>query len=303
METGKIKLMDRLFSYQIQEPDQGMDIKSFLLKQGYSTQNLIHLKKTEKSILVNGIWVYVTYILKTGDFLEINLIEKQEVSSSILPVFLPLSIVYEDDDILVINKQSNMPIHPSIHNHDNTLANAVLYYMQSKGDQIVFRCINRLDRDTTGLTIIAKHMLSAGILSKMVSNREIKREYLAIVSGIPKEKNGTINAPIARVADSTIERCVNFESGERAVTHYQVLQTKEQISLLSLHLETGRTHQIRVHLKYIGHPILGDFLYHPDMTNIKRQALHSYRLEFLHPITKQTMIFTAPIPEDMQSLI
>ena len=303
METGKIKLMDRLFSYQIQEPDQGMDIKSFLLKQGYSTQNLIHLKKTEKSILVNGIWVYVTYILKTGDFLEINLIEKQEVSSSILPVFLPLSIVYEDDDILVINKQSNMPIHPSIHNHDNTLANAVLYYMQSKGDQIVFRCINRLDRDTTGLTIIAKHMLSAGILSKMVSNREIKREYLAIVSGIPKEKNGTINAPIARVADSTIERCVNFESGERAVTHYQVLQTKKQISLLSLHLETGRTHQIRVHLKYIGHPILGDFLYHPDMTNIKRQALHSYRLEFLHPITKQTMIFTAPIPEDMQSLI
>ena len=303
METGKIKLMDRLFSYQIQEPDQGMDIKSFLLKQGYSTQNLIHLKKTEKSILVNGTWVYVTYILKTGDFLEINLIEKQEVSSSILPVFLPLSIVYEDDDILVINKQSNMPIHPSIHNHDNTLANAVLYYMQSKGDQIVFRCINRLDRDTTGLTIIAKHMLSAGILSKMVSNREIKREYLAIVSGIPKEKNGTINAPIARVADSTIERCVNFESGERAVTHYQVLQTKEQISLLSLHLETGRTHQIRVHLKYIGHPILGDFLYHPDMTNIKRQALHSYRLEFLHPITKQTMIFTAPIPEDMQSLI
>jgi len=280
-----------------------MDIKSFLLKQGYSTQNLIHLKKTEKSILVNGIWVYVTYILKTGDFLEINLIEKQEVSSSILPVFLPLSIVYEDDDILVINKQSNMPIHPSIHNHDNTLANAVLYYMQSKGDQIVFRCINRLDRDTTGLTIIAKHMLSAGILSKMVSNREIKREYLAIVSGIPKEKNGIINAPIARVADSTIERCVNFESGEHAITHYQVLQTKEQMSLLSLHLETGRTHQIRVHLKYIGHPILGDFLYHPDMTNIKRQALHSYRLEFLHPITKQTMVFTAPIPEDMQSLI
>ena len=165
-----------------------------------------------------------------------------------------------------------------------------------------FRCVNRLDRDTTGLTLIAKHMLSSAILSTAAARREISREYIAIASGKTPE-SGTIDAPIGRVAGSTIERQIDFENGERAITHYRRLAYHDGLSLLSLHLETGRTHQIRVHLKSIGRPLIGDFLYNPTDTTIKRQALHSYRLTFSHPITGESFVLTAPLPDDMQTCL
>lgn len=198
-----------------------------------------------------------------------------------------------------------MPIHPSMNNHDNTLANAVAYYYQSQGIPYVFRCVNRLDRDTTGLTVLAKHMLSAGILSEMVRNRNLHREYLALVSGITLPESGIINAPIARVEGSTIEREVNFEKGESAITHYKVIKrdSSRNLSLISLCLETGRTHQIRVHMKHLGYPLIGDFIYNPDKTYISRQALHSYRLTFTHPITGENMDFISPLPNDMSNII
>lgn len=299
--------MTRTLTYQVQSDAQ--TVKQFLSAQGFSKQTIIALKKQPESILTNGIWVHVNHVLYCGDILTITLSETVS-SEKIIPVPLPLDIVHEDEDILVINKPADMPIHPSLNNYDNTLANGVAYYYQAQNTPFVFRCINRLDRDTTGLTIIAKNQLSAGILSGQMARREIKREYIAIVDGIGLQGSGIIDAPIARVNDSAIERHVDFTNGERAVTHYQVerLCPSNHLTLVRLWLETGRTHQIRVHMKYLGYPLLGDFLYNPSQQysaaqKISRQALHAWKLTFIHPISKEYLTFEAPIPEDMRSLL
>ncbi len=295
--------MKRQLRYIITEKDQNNTIEFFLKSLGFSHHVMVQLKRTENGIMRNGVWAYTNERLNRGDVLDISLVEDGS-SSGIEPVELDFGIVYEDEDILVVDKPAGMPIHPSINNHDNTLANALLYYFGSRGESFVFRCINRLDRDTTGLTIIAKHSLSAGILSQMVSARQIKRTYLAIAEGFT-EDSGTVDAPIARKDNSTIERCVDWANGERAVTHYKRLSySKEKdLSLIELKLETGRTHQIRVHMKHIGHPLIGDFLYNPDYEYINRQALHSASLEFIHPITQEKMHFTAPLHGDMKCIL
>lgn len=292
--------MTRTLEYRITKQFHNAKIGDFLKALGFSRQCVIALKKQEKGILLNGIWSYVNTKLSIGDTLTLTLSEDTS-SEKIPPVNLPLYILYEDEDILVLNKPADMPIHPSLNNYENTLANAVAYYYNSQNVSFVFRCINRLDRDTTGVTMLAKNPFSAGILSEMVRKHEIHREYIAIASGILDEKEGIVSAPIGRKEGSTIEREVNFETGEKAITHYTVLKENKELnySLIKLWLETGRTHQIRVHMKYLGHPLPGDFLYNPDMTHIKRQALHSYSLSFNHPITKEPMQFVAPVPSDM----
>lgn len=289
--------MKRIFTYQIEKE---ISVGDFLREQGYSQSVIVHLKKTENSLMAGKRWLYVRDILHPGEELTVTLLET-EGSKKIPPVAMDLDIVYEDEDILVINKPSDTPIHPSLHNYENTLANGVASYFAKQGTPYVFRCMNRLDRDTTGLTILAKHMLSASILSKDIAQRRVHRTYLAIVDGI-LTGSGTITAPIGREADSVITRCIDYEHGERAVTHYQCLAHREGLTLVSLRLETGRTHQIRVHMKHLGYPLIGDYLYHPDTTRIGRQALHSYRLEFIHPITKRAMELTAPLPSDMERL-
>ena len=239
--------------------------------------------------------------LQAGDILTVRI--QEETSSPNIPaVNLPIDIVYEDEDIIVINKAAGMPIHPSLNNYRNSLANALMWYYEQQNKPFIFRCTNRLDRDTSGLTVVAKHMVSSNILSSMTARHQIEREYLAIVRGHVTPFEGTINAPIGRTGSSLIERKIDFENGEHAITHYHTVFEKNGLSLVSLILETGRTHQIRVHMKHLGFPLIGDYLYNPDMELIDRQALHSHCLRFLHPITGRQMTFTADLPEDMARL-
>lgn len=289
--------MDRIFHYQITENEQGTTVLDFLRKKGFSRHILSSMKADKEALTRNGQRIGGREQLLAGDHFRVRLLETVD-SDGIVPVSMPLSILYEDEDILVINKPADMPVHPSIGNYTNTLANGVAAYLDAKDEHSPFRCINRLDRDTSGALILAKNAFSAAVLSTQMRNRQIRRTYLAVVEGITPP-NGTISAPISRVDDSVIERHVDFLRGEPAVTHYERLETKNEHSLLEIHLETGRTHQIRVHMGYIGHPLPADYLYHPEYDCFKRQPLHSLQLEFRHPVTDKSMCLLAPIPEDM----
>ena len=316
--------MIRIIHYNLPENNSTTSpstIKGFLRSRGYSVQNLKILKQLPDGILLNNVPAHVNARLTPGAVLTVQ-IKEELCSENVAPVPLPLEIVYEDEDLLVVNKPAGMPTHPSQNNHDNTLANALAYYFQQKGEPFVFRCIGRLDRDTSGLTVIAKHFVSAGILGELVAEKAMHasqatsgeifsaarpqvftREYLAITRGPVIPAEGTVSAPLGRKPGSVIERCVDYENGEPAVTHYRVLEEKNGYSLISLILETGRTHQIRIHLKHLGHPLVGDYLYNPDYEVISRQALHSHRLSFPHPMTGEPMEFLAPLPEDMQRVL
>lgn len=290
--------MNRNIDYIIDEDSAGLRVEQFLRRKRYSGQNLSEIKRMPKSILVNGVHYYMRQELSTGDHLQVRICETQN-SEKIPPTKLPLDIIYEDEDLLVLNKPAGMPIHPSLNNYTNSIANALAYYFQSQGKPFIFRCCNRLDRDTSGLTIVSKHLVSGSILSDMTKYREVHREYLAIARGSVTPSEGTIQAPLGRKEGTIIERTVDWEHGEDAVTHYKVVKEANGHSLVSLRLETGRTHQIRIHMKYLGYPLIGDYLYNPDMEYMTRQALHSHHMEFTHPITGKHMSFTAPLPEDM----
>ena len=289
--------MDRIFHYQITENERGTTVLDFLRKKGFSRHILSSMKADKEALTRNGQRIGGREQLLAGDHFRVRLLETVD-SDGIIPVSMPLSILYEDEDILVINKPADMPVHPSIGNYTNTLANGVAAYLDAKDEHSPFRCINRLDRDTSGTLILAKNAFSAAVLSTQMRNRQIRRTYLAVVEGITPP-NGTISAPISRVDDSVIERHVDFLRGEPAVTHYERLEVKNEHSLLEIHLETGRTHQIRVHMGYIGHPLPADYLYHPVYDCFKRQPLHSLQLEFRHPVTDKPMCLLAPVSEDM----
>ena len=294
--------MNRQLIYEISQEFNNYTIENFLKAHGYSSANITAIKKMPNNIVIDGEWVHMNRKLLAGETLTVN-ISEDESSEKIPPVKMDLDIVYEDEDIIVINKPAGLSIHPSLNHYEDSLANGLAYYYEAQGKAFIFRCANRLDKNTSGLTVIAKHLVSGNILSTMVKNRQFHREYYAIVRGHLAESKGTIDAPIGRVSDSIITRQVDFEKGERAVTHYKVIEEKNGHSLVSIHLETGRTHQIRVHFKYIGHPLIGDHLYNLDMEWINRQALHSHKISFAHPITKKAMEFVAPLPKDMQFVL
>lgn len=322
--------MNRILTYQIPEEYENYKLHTFLSDLGYASRILTCLRKDENLVHINGVPSFLNTILHYDDQVEIRLLETEK-DTSVITVKLDFDIVYEDEDMIVINKPYQMPIHPSINNYTNSLANALAYYYKDEASPFVFRCINRLDRDTSGLTIVAKNALSASILGTMMKEREIEKTYLAIVCGSLENKIGTINAPIRRKTESCIERCVDYENGETAITHYQVVKefyyhnssSKDNVnksitssensllqnsisnlySLVSLHLETGRTHQIRVHMKSIGHPLIGDFLYNPEDTTMTRQALHADTIKLHHPITGELLELSAPLPEDMKHIL
>lgn len=294
--------MKRIIDYVIPSEYEGRSVGDYLLSRGASRQVLKDFKFGSSRLYINNEAVRLWQPLHCGDLLRVELIE-EESSAKIPPVKLPLDIIYEDEDMLVVNKPYDMPIHPSLNNYENTLGNAVAYYYKDKGLNFVYRCINRLDRDTSGLTVIAKNMLSAGILYEEQKKSELKKEYIAIVVGENLDAEGTINLPIGRDLGSTILRKIDYENGDCAVTHYKVLSHNNGLSLVSLKLETGRTHQIRVHMSAIGHPLIGDFLYNPGNSELKRQALHAKSLSLYQPITKEPLTFSAPFPDDMAEVI
>ena len=302
--------MTRTFVYSISAEESGTKITDYLRNHGYSRHILTCLKHTDDTVLVNGLGVYMNYVLQPDDRLTI-VIPEETPSEHIVPVNLPFPVVYEDEDLMVIDKPADMPVHPSIGNYENTLANAVAWYFQQQNIPFVFRCINRLDRDTTGLLILAKNMLSGAILSDQMKKREIHRIYLAITEG-KTDPAGTINRPIGRADHSLILRQVDPDKGDPACTHYlqkcwhpktfypaTLSVPQDGLSLVQLQLETGRTHQIRVHMTSIGHPLIGDTLYNPETALLARQALHSYRLAFTHPVTGVPLEFTSSLPADM----
>ena len=292
--------MKRNFQYKITAKDAGKTIETFLLENEYTPSCIKHLKKAPKRITVNGKWEFVNKVLKEGDLLETTFVE-EVASENIVAVEMPLDIVYEDEDILVINKGANVPIHPSKGYEESSLANGVMHYYEKQSVPFVFRSVNRLDQNTTGLVIVAKNMFSGAILCESMRKRDIHRTYLAITEGEIPEK-GTITFPIGRREGSAVERCID-ENGQSAVTHYEKVRYANGHSLAKIQLETGRTHQIRLHMRAIGHPLPADALYNPNFSVIDRHALHSWKLEFPHPITKEIMSFEQELPEDMRKVL
>lgn len=293
--------MKRTFTYNIPTEYEGKKIYEFLRDKGFSRQNLTDIRFKNYVLSVGNERVYRNHILSQNDILTVE-IDEIDNSKKIPPIDIPLEIIYEDEDVLVVNKPAGMPVHPSLNHYENTLGNAVMYYYNSRGESFVYRCINRLDRDTSGLTIIAKNCISSNILGRQQKNNEIYKEYYAVVEGEDVEEAGTVDLPIGRLPGSTIERIVDYEHGKEAVTHYETIRRNNGLALVKLHLETGRTHQIRVHMKAIGHPLVGDFLYNPNNSLLGRQALHVGRLVFFQPYTGKKIELWANIPQDMEIL-
>lgn len=293
--------MDRVLEYEIPSEYDGANITTVLKQHFKISTNLIKdLKKYKEGIQVNGEHKRVVDLAAKGDILKITI--RDTASENIVPTDIPLDIVYEDEDVLVINKPSNMSTHPSMGNYENSLANGVMYYYKSKGEERVFRAVNRLDKDTSGLMAVAKNSYIHARLGEEIQKKELKRKYMCIVCG-DVERDGTVDAPIRRADGSVINRIV-APDGQRAVTHYRVVKRYGEYTLLEMELETGRTHQIRVHMAYIGHPLVGDWLYGTEDHNIaKRQMLHSCYLCFTHPITGQIMEFKDEMAEDMRAFI
>lgn len=248
----------------------------------------VHQLRMNKEVLLNGKNINWTSPLKKGERLLIKLFSNKDFG--VIPTYMDLDILYEDDHLLVVNKPAGINTHPNSMEDKNTLANGVAFYLQSKGEQRRIKHIHRLDKDTSGAILFAKHSLIGSILDKQLQERKIKRYYLAVVHGIIKNKKGTIQAPIGRDRHHPTKRRVS-KNGQKAITHYKVLQTdnKNQYTLVECTLETGKTHQIRVHFSYIGHPLVGDLLY-GGKGEKQRQILHAYKIEFVHPFTLEKLI-------------
>lgn len=280
----------RIINFKIEQRDNGKQIRDFLRDFGASASLITRLKQTENGIMVNDVFAKTIDRIHTNDLLTIKIESKGHMPS---PAKMDIEIAYEDEDIIVLNKPPFLPVHESRNHIGDTLSNFVAYHID---EDTAFRAVFRLDRDTSGLVLVAKHELSASKLSG-----KIEKDYYAVVNGII-DKASTIDAPIARCGDSIIKRKVD-KSGERAITHYEPVSHKDNSTLLKIKLETGRTHQIRVHMEHIGHSLLGDSLYDGDCSIINRQALHCKDIYFTHPITNQEMHISCDFPDDIKGVI
>lgn len=285
-------------SYTVKQNDSYINVLDVLKNEFLLSARLITKLKQSNNIFFNEEITYTKKLVCANDVVSV-LIDFVEDNSNIVATNIPLDIIYEDEYLLAINKPANMPVHPSMLHYEETLSNAVKYYFDTLNLKRKIRIVNRLDKDTSGIVIFAKNEYIQECLIKQMKTKELKKEYLAIVTGYLQKKSDTLCFPISRKEGSIIERTVN-PNGDIAITHYNILKEQNNLSLVHVFLETGRTHQIRIHFSHINHPILGDTLYGTPSPLINRQALHSYKITLLHPISKQILTLEAPIPNDMK---
>lgn len=281
--------------------DENIKLKDLLIdKLNFSVRSISKMKR-ERTVTVNGVFRKPSLDVKSGETVEIKIDE--EMASFVPQKMDNMDILYDDFDIIMVNKPPFMVVHPTKSHADMTMANGVTDFVISKGEKVRIRFVNRLDMNTSGLVIVAKNAYAHHIMSTDMSENAVEKKYIAVVKGIIENDHGTINAPIYRPTDDSIKRVVD-DRGQESITHYNVIERLNDATVVELKLETGRTHQIRVHLSHIGHGIIGDELYgYVDEKLIKRQALHAYSLKFMQPRTREELEFKAEIPEDMMSLI
>lgn len=297
-------------NYIVNKQDANKKLKIILKENLYISNVLLNILKETGGIFVNGNLVFVNYILKENDNIKIIIPnDKNKFSNKFNTINKPLNILYEDDYLLIINKNANMPVHPSAGNYDNTLANIVAYYLENKGINGI-HILTRLDKNTSGICIFTKNNYIQELFIRKKDNIKLYKEYICVVDGITKKDHDIIEKNIARKDNTIILRHVD-KNGDYAKTEYYTLDRnyKNNYSILKVILHTGRTHQIRVHMASIGHVLLGDELYANEYFNndalkyIKRQALHCKKISFYHPITNKLICIDAQLPEDMLKLI
>ena len=285
----------------VQENENFDNIKELLKTKFQISDRLLLKLKNNNKILLNNKPANIKLPVNINDIITV-LLDLEEDNSNIVPTKIDLNILYEDDCFLILNKPANMPIHPSMLHYENSLSNGVKYYFDTINLKKKIRPVNRLDKDTSGIVIFAKNEYVQECLIKQMQNNTFVKEYIAICDGVLNETSGTINKPISRKADSIIERCID-ENGDVSITHYNVTACNNNLSVVNIILETGRTHQIRVHFASIGNAVLGDTLYGCASDLISRQALHSYKVSFIHPISLEKMEIIAPLYDDMKFVI
>ncbi len=287
------------FTWTINKEFEGKSLRDYLLKDKLiSRQALTDIKFKGGDLKVNDEHVTVRYNLKAGDIVTVRF-PVEEISEYMEPIDLPLSVLFEDEHFLAVDKPADLPTIPSRFRSKESLAQGILHYYQKNRIASTIHAVNRLDRNTSGIVLFAKHRYGHSLLSRQQKDGTLNRSYVALCHGVPEPHSGTIEAPIGRKEGSIIERCVRPD-GKQAKTNYEVIATYEKYALIKLKLETGRTHQIRVHMAHIDHPLLGDDLYGGTLQFIERQALHSVTLAFYHPFEEKMIEIHAPIPEDMK---